>query len=137
MHSLPPLALAAPTRLQGAGLVELLFSLMLLALALLGAAGALLRAERTAHQARMQSTATQLLADIAEQRLAAADAATAMRVTLLWQLRVRRELPRGQGEVEPSDAHPDSQTARVEWRDTFAGVTSRSQVVIPRGAPPP
>jgi hypothetical protein len=102
-HSRAPLARidcrqhgAAMTRIgnnTGFAMVDALVALLLFALVLLAAIGALIQGMRATHAAALTSHAVDLAADLLEQRHALPDAADSTALLGAWNEQLRAELP--------------------------------------------
>lgn len=77
----------------GAGLIDTLVALTLLALSLLGASTALIRTLAANRAAALQTTAVDLAADLAEDQRAGSTILNAASLVEVWRNRVATELP--------------------------------------------
>lgn len=105
----------------GFGLVDVMVALALLAIALLGACGSLHFALRASRASAWQSTAVDLVADLAED-LQLPDAALPSAVRLdAWRARLRLVLPTGEvaalqaRTVTTGDLHVSFSDLQLEW----------------------
>jgi len=121
---------------SGAGLLELLISLALLATALLGTAAAVLQSQRAARQALLHMQATELLAELAEQQLSMPHAAAAVHRPS-WTSRVAQTLPLGRGRIDTVSSPTHAATAVVEWLEASSGAMQRLQMPLPVRAAAP
>jgi hypothetical protein len=98
---------------RGAGLIDTLVALTLLAFSLLGASTTLIRTLTANHAAALQTTAVDLAADLAEDRRAGSDLFDEADLIQSWQRRVAAELP-GANPLEQTLTASD---VTVRWRD--------------------
>jgi hypothetical protein len=120
----------------GFALAEALVALLLLAIATIGAGGAMVHSLAGQRAALLRTQATDLAADLAEALRSAPDAAFREVEIRSWEAAVLLKLPQAQAGVlrqpPPSGQQtslPDGFTIRLQWRD--AGASSPSQLSLP------
>lgn len=135
---------APPAAARGFALAETLVALMLLAIGLLGAAGALIRAQVDLRGLAMADAATDLAADLAERLRAASPAEDPERLLPSWQSAVSLGLHLGAGitpargaldAVVETEGLPASHAIRIEWGDPVLRAPRRLElpVLLARG----
>jgi Tfp pilus assembly protein PilV len=97
----------------GAGLIDTLVALTLLAWSLLGAGTTLVRTLGADRAAALQTTAVDLAADLAEEKRSVLAPDIDLDTVQRWQRRVSLELP----DARPPDQTVTASTVTVRWRD--------------------
>jgi Tfp pilus assembly protein PilV len=97
----------------GAGLIDTLVALTLLAFSLLGASTTLIKTLTANRAAELQTTAVDLATDLAEDRRAGSVLLDEADLVQLWRRRVAAELPG----ANPLDQTLTASDVTVRWRD--------------------
>lgn len=120
----------APEKSQGFALTEVLVSILLLAIAMLGAAAALVDCLAGQRAALLQTRAADLAANLAEALRAAPDAASAGAEIDAWVALARSSLPLAEATAGASPTLSDRVDIQLRWQDGRGSTTSRLQLQI-------
>jgi Tfp pilus assembly protein PilV len=118
-------------RHNGAALAELMVSLLLLAVSVVGLLASLVHSQRVSVSARLQVQATNLLQDLTES-LTASEVADDMRTAFnQWRERASQELPLGEGNAANAVGGATTSLATLNWRDPLTGAISQTYTPTP------
>jgi Tfp pilus assembly protein PilV len=118
---------------RGFALTEALVAILLLAIAMLGAAAALVDSLAGQRAALLQTRATDLAANLAEALRASPDAASVTAEIEAWQGLVRNSLPLVEAAADTSSALPGRVDIRLRWRGGRGTPASRLQLLVAAG----
>lgn len=127
---------AASERSQGFALTEALVAILLLAIAMIGAAAALVDSLAGQRAALLQTRATDLAADLAEALRAAPDTGSVNAEIAAWRAQVGRTLPLAEATVASTDALPGRVDIRLQWHGGRGAPVSQLQLPIAAGGNP-
>jgi Tfp pilus assembly protein PilV len=117
--------------LSGFALIEALVALLLLAIAMMGAAAALVESLAGHRSALLQTQAADLAGNLAEALRSAPDAVTAAAETEAWLAAVLLQLPQARARAT---ALPTGFDIRLQWRDGRTGTPVQLRLPLGIGA---